>query len=222
MLGKSLHWVPPGHFWSSGTSLFLLRGTQRSIVYVVFVQLAEFSTLWSTDLGPPSGLNVKPAPSAWTWSHRRGTFAEARNGKSIVDRIAAWARLRGNRMINSWTRAPEQSCWWSAAAQYVRIQMKKCEKEWRKGEFSWSKMTVVDGVVSCSLIVLLGWRRTEWSGSSWGIHATLKLTGEKTPRLFLASEGVIQHVIMASYLSWDPFLVLLLDIWYFTQSISQN
>lgn len=107
MLGRSLHRVPPGHFWSSGTSFFLLRGAQRSIVYVVFVKLAEFSTLWSTDLGPPNDLKFQPAPSARACSQLK-TFAEARKGKMKVDRIAASTGLRGNRMIQGLKRTTKR------------------------------------------------------------------------------------------------------------------
>jgi len=69
-------------------------------VYVTFAQLAVFSMLWSTDLGPPNALKVQSVLSARTCSQFR-VFAEARKGRRKEDSIAAWAALGGNRMIKS-------------------------------------------------------------------------------------------------------------------------
>jgi hypothetical protein len=67
-------------------------------VYVTFVQLAVFSMLWSTDLGPPSALNVQSVLSARTFAQSR-VFADARKGRRKEDSIAAG--LGANRMIKS-------------------------------------------------------------------------------------------------------------------------
>jgi hypothetical protein len=67
-------------------------------VYVVFTQLAVFSTAWSTDFGPPKDSNAQSTFSVRTCRQSR-IFAEARRGKKKEDRIAMCAGLRGNRMI---------------------------------------------------------------------------------------------------------------------------